>query len=176
MFSLFYRWKFVIHGGIDGHSRVVTYLKVATNNKAKTVLNAYKAAVQEFGLPSRCRMDRGVENVDIVRYMEEKRGQNRGSAIQGTSTHNQRIERLWVDVFKDVSNVFHRLFTTMEQQQILDIDANGSFDALTDGLIILRYAFGLNGENLVSGAVAGDAMRTNPADIEAYLDSLVPGL
>jgi alpha-tubulin suppressor-like RCC1 family protein len=58
---------------------------------------------------------------------------------------------------------------------ILDIDANGSFDALTDGLIILRYAFGLTGENLVSGAVAGDAMRTNPADIEAYLDSLVPG-
>jgi hypothetical protein len=29
---------------------------------------------------------------------------------------------------------------------------------------------------LVSGAVAGDAMRTDPADIEAYLDSLVPGL
>ena len=59
---------------------------------------------------------------------------------------------------------------------ILDIDANGSFDALTDGLIILRYAFGITGANLVSGAVAGDAMRTDPADIEAYIDSLVPGL
>jgi len=59
---------------------------------------------------------------------------------------------------------------------ILDIDANGSFDALTDGLILLRYAFGLTGENLVSGAVAGDAMRTDPADIESYVDSLVPGL
>ncbi|MDG1694614.1 MAG: hypothetical protein P8I13_07150 [Porticoccaceae bacterium] len=60
--------------------------------------------------------------------------------------------------------------------KILDIDANGSFDALTDGLIILRYAFGLRGENLVRSATAGDAMRTDAADVEAYLNSLVPGL
>jgi alpha-tubulin suppressor-like RCC1 family protein len=60
--------------------------------------------------------------------------------------------------------------------KILDIDANGSFDALTDGLIILRYAFGLRGENLVKSATAGDAMRTDAADVEAYLNSLVPGL
>jgi Ca2+-binding RTX toxin-like protein len=33
--------------------------------------------------------------------------------------------------------------------KILDIDANGSFDALTDGLIILRYAFGLRGQALI---------------------------
>ena len=59
---------------------------------------------------------------------------------------------------------------------VLDIDANGSFDALTDGLIILRYAFGLRGENLVRSATAGDAMRTDAADVEAYLNSLVPGL
>jgi hypothetical protein len=60
--------------------------------------------------------------------------------------------------------------------KILDIDANGSFDALTDGLIILRYAFNLRGESLTNGAISEDAMRTNPADIEAYIESLVPGL
>ena len=32
------RWKMVIHGAIDGYSCVVTYLKVATNNKAETAL------------------------------------------------------------------------------------------------------------------------------------------
>jgi hypothetical protein len=60
--------------------------------------------------------------------------------------------------------------------QVLYVDGDGSFDALTDGLIILRYAFGLRGENLVRSATAGDAMRTDAADVEAYLNSLVPGL
>ena len=60
--------------------------------------------------------------------------------------------------------------------KILDIDANGSFDALTDGLILLRYAFGLRGQGLVDGVISEDANRTQAADIEAYIDSLVPGL
>ena len=60
--------------------------------------------------------------------------------------------------------------------RILDIDANGSFDALTDGLIILRYAFGLRGDNLIIGAISENAMRTNAADIEAYIESLIPGI
>ena len=59
---------------------------------------------------------------------------------------------------------------------ILDIDANGSFDALTDGLILLRYSFGLRGQALISDVIPEDANRTQAADIEAYIDSLVPGL
>jgi hypothetical protein len=56
----------------------------------------------------------------------------------------------------------------------LDIDQNGSFDALTDGLILLRYAFGLRGDNLISGATASDATRTSAAEIEAHIQSLLP--
>ena len=59
--------------------------------------------------------------------------------------------------------------------KILDIDANGSVDALTDGLIILRYLFGLRGDNLVNSATASDAMRNDAADVEAYIQSLMPG-
>lgn len=33
------RWGFVVHGCIDGFSRMITYLKCATNNKASTVLD-----------------------------------------------------------------------------------------------------------------------------------------
>ena len=47
------RWHFVIHGGIDGFSRLITYLKVATNNLADTVLGAFLCATDEYGLPSR---------------------------------------------------------------------------------------------------------------------------
>ena len=57
---------------------------------------------------------------------------------------------------------------------VLDIDANGSFDALTDGLIILRYAFGLRGQSLIDDVIPEDANRTEAADIEAHIESLLP--
>ena len=41
----------------------------------------------------------------------------------------------------------------------IDIDDNQKVDALTDGLIILRYLFGLRGEVLVDGTVASDSER-----------------
>jgi hypothetical protein len=56
----------------------------------------------------------------------------------------------------------------------LDLDQNGSFEALTDALILLRYAFGLRGENLINGAIATDANRTSAEDIEAHIQSLLP--
>lgn len=56
----------------------------------------------------------------------------------------------------------------------LDLDQNGSFDALTDALILLRYAFGLRGNSLVDGAIASDATRTTAEDIEVHIQSLLP--
>jgi len=32
------RWRFVIHGGIDGYSRLIVYLKCADNDRALTIL------------------------------------------------------------------------------------------------------------------------------------------
>ena len=55
-----------------------------------------------------------------------------------------------------------------------DIDGNGNVDALTDGLMLLRYLFNLTGDALIDSAVAGDATRTTAADIEAYINSLMP--
>jgi hypothetical protein len=61
-----------------------------------------------------------------------------------------------------------------DQYAILDIDQNGSFDALTDGLILLRYAFGLRGGSLIDGVIDTNANRTTAAEIEAHIQSLVP--
>lgn len=96
-----HRWRIVIHGGIDGFSRMIVYLKASTNNHARTVYQLFHTAVQTYGLPSRVRSNKGGENVDVAWFMlsHPLRGPDRGSHIAGASVHNQRIERLWRDVF-----------------------------------------------------------------------------
>ena len=91
-------WGFVIHGGIDGYSRVIVFLKCSTNNRSETVREVFLSATRDYEWPSRVRTDYGGENVLVWALMEDVRGTNRGSYIAGTSTQNQRIERLWRDV------------------------------------------------------------------------------
>ena len=56
----------------------------------------------------------------------------------------------------------------------LDIDGNGKAEALTDGLLVIRYLFGFRGDSLTAGAVASDAQRRTPEDIEAFISALIP--
>jgi hypothetical protein len=55
-----------------------------------------------------------------------------------------------------------------------DIDQSGSVDALSDGLILLRYFFGLREDSLISGVISPNANRTSASDIEAYIESHMP--
>ena len=55
----------------------------------------------------------------------------------------------------------------------LDVDKDGNVDALSDGLIILRYLFGLTGDPLISGVISDSAERVQASDIQAYLLPLV---
>jgi hypothetical protein len=59
---------------------------------------------------------------------------------------------------------------------LVDIDGNGQIDALTDGLIILRYMFGLRDEMLVNGVIASDATMTSADEITAEIENLMPAL
>ncbi|XP_053376215.1 uncharacterized protein LOC123546669 [Mercenaria mercenaria] len=117
-----FRWRMVIHGGIDGFSRMPVFLKVSNNNKAQTVLDAFLEAVQTYGLPHRVRSDKGGENVLVAEHMLRKRGIESKPFIAGRSVHNQRIERLWRELWNGVNVTFYNLFHFMEDQGVLLID------------------------------------------------------
>lgn len=105
------KWRLVTvtHGGIDGFSRLITYLQCSNNNRSETVTECFLKATHHFGVPSRVRSDHGTENVGVWQFMEEVRGRGRHSYIAGRSVHNTRIERLWRDVYISVVSTYVQL-------------------------------------------------------------------
>ena len=114
----------MVHGGIDGFSRMIVFLQASSNNRASTVLSAFSTAVEKNCWPSRIRIDKGTENVDIEQYMNEKWGPvdetGRLTVLKGPSVLNQRIERLWRDVRIQVLEYYRKLFFSMEAEGVLD--------------------------------------------------------
>lgn len=87
------------------------------------MLRLFKQATLEFGIPSRVRSDKGGENILVCYYniMVSYRGPGRKSHIAGSS-HNQRIERMWRDVYRCVACMFHEVFYFLEARELLDPD------------------------------------------------------
>ena len=112
----------MLHACIDGYSRLITFIHLSTDNKAATVLDLFTSSIREYGLPSRVRCDRGKENTKVAEFMlmHPLRGPNRGSVIVGKSVHNQRIERLWKDVYQNVIKLYRELFLYLEDIHLLD--------------------------------------------------------
>ncbi len=69
-----------------------------------------------------------------------------------------------------------------QARQVGYLDVDGSdladpvagSDALTDGLLVIRYLFGFSGAALIDNAVAGSCTRCSAVDIETYLGTLTP--
>ena len=67
--------------------------------------------------------------------------------------------------------------TFMQAQ--LDVDDSGAttrYDAATDGVLVMRYLFGLRGNALVNNAVATGVATRSAADIVTYLDARLGSL
>ena len=77
--------------------------------KADQVFQYFMDAVTEYGLPFCVRSDMGGENVRVAKYMFSQQhwlSQSRPAMIMGRSVHNQRIERLWLDVFQGSLSIY----------------------------------------------------------------------
>ena len=114
------KWKFVVHGGIDGYTRLITFLHVSNNNRASTVLSQFNHAVQEFQWPLIIRTDHGGENQDVWAKMQEKHGPH--AVLVGSSVHNERIGRMWRDVNEKVTRKYKDLFQTMTDDHMVNPD------------------------------------------------------
>ena len=44
------RWRFVVHAGVDGFSRLIVYINGADNNRAQTVLKEFRNGISSFGV------------------------------------------------------------------------------------------------------------------------------
>ncbi|CAL8392205.1 unnamed protein product [Arctogadus glacialis] len=116
------RWGFVTHGAIDGYSRLITYLSCSTDNRSTTVLSQFLKATCLYALPSRVRSDHGGENILVALFMHLVQGLEHRGFITGRSVHNQRIERLWRDVFLHVLQHFYLMFYSLEDSEVLNPD------------------------------------------------------
>ncbi|MGB1328427.1 MAG: hypothetical protein ACPG82_05565, partial [Porticoccaceae bacterium] len=57
-----------------------------------------------------------------------------------------------------------------------DIDGDGEVNALTDGLLLLRYLFGLRESNLIDGVISETATRHTEAEIMQHIESHMPSM
>ena len=67
---------------------------------------------------------------------------------------------------------FYLLFSSsvLSSSFDLDIDDDGKTDALTDGLLAMRYMFGLSDAPLITGVIGQDASRATSLEIESYFE------
>ncbi len=67
-------------------------------------------------------------------------------------------------------DLVERHLATLEAS--LDIDGDGRRDALSDGILLIRYLFGFRGDALVSGALSPGATRVTAAAVEGWIVGL----
>ncbi len=74
--------------------------------------------------------------------------------------------------YQDATEIQERI-DMLNLGNLMDIDGQGGANALTDGMLSLRYLFGITGDTLLDGVISSDAVRNNPDEIEKYLQALM---
>lgn len=151
--SVFMGWL----GACAGNGPCNLTISSATNVSATFALDTLPPTIDVDGNDI---YDALTDGLLLVRYLSGLTGTAlTGSAIGGTPTRSGPAE---IKQYLD------------DIRPLLDVDGNGTVDPLTDGLLLIRYLFGVRGDALISGAVGTDAKRTTAQEIETYIQSLMP--
>lgn len=120
---------FCIHGTMDGWSRRMMWLQVAsTNNDPQVICQYYVDTARETEcIPQVLRMDPGTENVnqaDVQQVLREPYDEVIGvpAVITGSSVHNQRIERWWGYLGSSWTQYYKDLFKDLRDSGIHDVN------------------------------------------------------
>ena len=95
------------------------------------MFNAILPAFLQKGSPRLLRIDAGMENVAIGKFMRLVRGED--SVVIGKSVHNQRIERFWRDLRHQVLHQYVDFCA--------DVIRGNPAMAFTNGIWLLQYLF-----------------------------------
>ena len=109
-----------IQGAVDGFSRKIIYLKATNSNSSMATAHHFVDACLQHHIPGRIRTDHGTENGLVKEFINSVNGDERNSCIMGKSTANERIERLWKDVFAQCGIEFYKLFYLLEERRLYD--------------------------------------------------------
>jgi hypothetical protein len=105
--------------------------------------------------------DGGTDGLLLIRYIFRLTGDN----LLKRAIANDASRKTEDDIMEYLNKI---------EYAILDVDGNGRVDAGTDGLLLIRYLFGLTGDNLIMRVIADDASRTTAEEIINYLEPMTP--
>lgn len=137
------RYGFPMYGFIDGFSKKVLSVEVATTNNNPHVIAHYflQLVKKQQCLPTILRTDKGTEATLIgelqmaLRFGNEDDLAGFNSHIKGKSTHNQRIESYWREFREHLLDFYIQLFKVMESENVIDVTNPVHIDCL-------RFCFG----------------------------------
>ena len=125
-----------------------------------TPINIKVAEPYYFDIDGDGHTDALTDGLLLLRYMFGFRGD---TLITGVLSPNATR----VDVFSIEQHI-------MDSGNVFDVDGNGTVDALTDGVLTLRYIFGFRGLTLIDSLIGNGATRSTAIEIETYLQLYVP--
>ena len=115
-----------IHGAIDGWSRRLIWLRVASSSKKPALICQYyiDGINDVCTIPRTLRMDKGTENGCMADIHTLLRGHyddiTEPTVIYGSSNHNQRIERFWSYMRDSLIQKYMTLFKDLVDEGLLD--------------------------------------------------------